>query len=57
MMTEVKNARVRDFSGRGILVFPNRKKFEGEWVEGNLIGEARISYPNGDIYLGGTYNY
>ena len=26
-------------------------------MEGNLIGQARITYPNGDIYQGQVYNY
>lgn len=56
-MTEVKNMRVSEFTGRGLLVLPNNKKYEGEWVEGNLIGEAKITYSNGDIYLGSIYNY
>lgn len=32
MLTEVKNMRVSEFTGRGLLILPNGKKYEGEWV-------------------------
>jgi hypothetical protein len=57
MVKELLYMPVREFSGRGLLVFPNGKKFEGEWVDGRLIGRARISHPNGDVYSGDTYNF
>ena len=57
MVSEVRHAKVREFSGRGVLVFPNDKKFEGEWVDGLLIGKAKITHPNGDTYIGDTYNF
>lgn len=55
MVAEVRNMRIREYSGRGLLVFPNGKKFEGEWVEGMLIGRAKITHANGDTYIGDTY--
>jgi hypothetical protein len=32
VMTEVKGMRVSEFTGKGLLILPNNKKFEGEWV-------------------------
>lgn len=55
MITEIRHMKIREFSGRGLLVFPNEKKFEGEWVEGMLIGKAKITHANGDAYIGDTY--
>ena len=57
MVSEVRNVKLREFSGHGVLVFPNGKKFEGEWVDGLLIGRAKISHPNGNTYIGDTYNF
>jgi hypothetical protein len=57
MVKEVKNMMVREFSGREMLMFPNGKKFEGEWVEGLLIGKAKITHANGDTYIGDTYQF
>ena len=32
MMTEVRGTRLNEFTGRGIVVLPIGKKYEGEWV-------------------------
>jgi hypothetical protein len=32
VMTEVKGLRVSEFTGRGLLILPNGKKYEGEWI-------------------------
>lgn len=57
MVRELQHLRIKDYCGRGILVFPNGKKYEGEWVEGRLIGRAKITHSNGDLYEGNTYNF
>jgi len=44
--------KVSEFSGKGLLLLPNSKKFEGEWIDGTLAGDVKISYPNGDVYFG-----
>jgi hypothetical protein len=57
ILTEKKNIKVGEYSGKAVLIMPNNKKYEGEWVDGKLTGQAKITYPNGDIYLGSVYNY
>lgn len=56
-ISEVRGMKVSEFTGKGILILPNSKKFEGEWYDGNLIGEVKITFPNGDVYFGSVYNY
>ena len=42
--------KIQGYSGYAVLVLPNMKKYEGEWVNGTLIGNVKISYLNGDRY-------
>jgi hypothetical protein len=38
-------------------MLPTNKKYEGEWIDGSMVGRAKIIYPNGDVYSGEVYGY
>lgn len=54
---EVSIKRLNQFSGQGCLMLPTNKKYEGEWIDGSMVGQAKIFYPNGDVYTGEVYGY
>ena len=56
-MRQLPSRRIRSFTGIGMLVLPNGKRFRGEWVEGMIVGEAEVFYPNGNFYKGPLYNF
>ena len=57
ILKEVKDIKISEFTGRGLLVLPSGKKYEGEWIDGRLIGQVKITNTQGDIYLGDVYEY
>lgn len=57
MLKEVKDIKISEFTGRAVLVLPSGKKYEGEWIDGRLIGQVKITNSQGDIYLGDVYEY
>lgn len=49
---EVSIKRLNQFSGQGCLMLPTNKKYEGEWIDGSMVGQAKIFYPTGMFILG-----
>ena len=56
-MRQIPSRLISSFTGAGMLVLPNGKRFKGEWVEGEIVGDAQVNYPNGNFYKGPLYNY
>lgn len=40
------------YNGSGALLFPDGKVHEGTWLEGKLQGQVKVTYPNGNVYIG-----
>ena len=47
---QVRNDKIRH--GYGIQVWPDGKKYEGYWRNGERSGRGRLVYPEGDVYDG-----
>lgn len=42
--------------GRGACTLPNGTRYEGEFINGKLVGETKILYTSGSIYVGPVLN-
>mmetsp|Transcript_18136 Transcript_18136/g.30986 ORF Transcript_18136/g.30986 Transcript_18136/m.30986 type:complete len:92 (-) Transcript_18136:125-400(-) len=38
--------------GKGVIMWPDQSKYEGDFVQGKMHGQGVRHYPNGNIYKG-----
>ena len=42
--------------GQGVMLWPDAKKYEGNWLRGKANGKGRMIFNNGDYYEGEFQN-
>lgn len=56
-LSHIRNSYFKSLHGRGVWSTHHGFRYEGEFVNGTIMGEAKIIYPDGSLYIGSTLDH